>query len=974
MYPGAPACRIWTSAALCLAARMLSASDGSEYVVERFTASPQVTIRAILQTRDGYLWTGTYKGLGRTDGVRSQVFNLGNTPALSSDSVSVLHEDRAGDLWIGTDDGGVMRYRDGEFQSFGAEQGLTESEVRAICEDREGKLWVGTRRGLFYWHHGRFAVFGTTNFSANSTISALAPGPDESLWIGTLAGLFRVKDGEAESVPALRKRHVQNLAMDANGVLWALVDSARNARIVPGANRTEVEFLPLRYDWFQTGRDGSFWLFGATGTLFRLSGLTNATAVTRFERGKFVSMGDDFEGNVWVGLESDGMYRVRRKQVSTLSMRGGLPVNAVTTILEDRSGRVWLGTFGGGLLSAPSGTTSFEPIGVRALAAVTALRECADGTLWVGNYHRQAFRRDGTNFVAGSGLLGRYRAIYEDRDGGLWAGTLFDGVEHHRDGQLKRYTTRDGLANDRVQSLIQDSGGDMWVGTVRGLNRISAGKVIRFPGEEALARQTIRGLHFDGRGALWIGTMGGGLARCYKDRLQLVTSHHGLPSDGVEQILEDDEGNFWLGTWAGIVRVSRDELDACADGQQNFLKAMTLGPEDGMTMALCGSGFQPSCMKSRAGTLWFCTPGGLVIVDPKAVKPSTNAPVVHIEEATADDRSLALETRSVKVPAGVRRVSFRYTALSFSGPEKIRFRYRLEGYDDGWVSAGAAREATYTRLPAGSYRFRVSAANKDGVWNTAGAVLGVIVVPPWWQTWWFRMMAIAGLAGMVFGAYELRIYQHKKTRTAQELFTRRLIESQEQERKRVAGELHDSLGQSLQVIKGRAQLGLNRAADPSESAKQFEEISNAAGQAIQEVRTISHALRPAELDQLGLAKAIEWMVEKTGATSATRFACEVDGVDGLTPEMEISIYRIAQEGMNNVLKHAHATEAILELKREAGSVRFSIFDNGRGFVKPARSDGRGLVGIAERVRLLGGKFDIQSAPGKGTRLTVTVPT
>jgi len=227
--------------------------------------------------------------------------------------------------------------------------------------------------------------------------------------------------------------------------------------------------------------------------------------------------------------------------------------------------------------------------------------------------------------------------------------------------------------------------------------------------------------------------------------------------------------------------------------------------------------------------------------------------------------------------------------------------------------------------------------------------------------------------GIVFGAYEIRVLQHKRARTAQELFARRLIESQEQERKRVAAELHDSLGQSLQVIKGRAQLGLNRATDSPESSKQFEEISNAAGQAIQEVRAISHALRPAELDQLGLGKAIEWMVERTAATSTTKFGCEVDGLGRLPPEIEITIYRIAQEGINNVLKHANATEAILQLQQEAGTVRFSIFDNGRGLEKPLRNDGQGLMGIAERVRLLGGKFDIQSAPGKGTRLTATIP-
>jgi two-component system sensor histidine kinase UhpB len=177
----------------------------------------------------------------------------------------------------------------------------------------------------------------------------------------------------------------------------------------------------------------------------------------------------------------------------------------------------------------------------------------------------------------------------------------------------------------------------------------------------------------------------------------------------------------------------------------------------------------------------------------------------------------------------------------------------------------------------------------------------------------------------------------------------------------------------LQVIKGRAQLGFDRAQDSSESAKQFEEIANAASQAIREVRTISHALRPAELDQLGLAKAVEWIAEQAGTTSTTRFACEVETIEGIASEMEISIYRMAQEGVNNVLKHAHATESILELKREAGSVRFSIFDNGRGFAKPARPTGHGLVGIAERVRLLGGSFDLQSAPGRGTRLTAIIP-
>jgi signal transduction histidine kinase/ligand-binding sensor domain-containing protein len=948
-------------------------SPGPDYVVERVAALPQVTFRAIVQTRDGYLWIGTYGGLIRFDGVRTTTFNVANTRALSSDVVCVLYEDRSGDLWIGTDDGGVIRYRAGEFKSFGAGQGLTSREISAICEDRDGRLWVGTRRGLFHRKEDQFAVFETTNFMADAPVNTLAPAPDGSLWIGTDTGLLQLRNGITTPVQELTNHRVQNIAMDPHGVIWASVDTTHDERIVPQPGGPLIEEYDYWYHWYQAGQAGTFWLAGFGGTLYRLEGLTNAVVVARFDQPKLMSLCEDREGNIWVAPEAQGMFRVRRKQVRTISTRDGLPVNDVTTIVEDRNGRIWLGTFDKGLLACEKDMLKFQPVPIPNVVNITALMVGADGTLSLGTYNEERYRREGGDFVRRYEGSPGCRDMCEDRDGSVWVATLRGGVEHYRDRRVTRYTAGDGLASDYTQCLAQDPGGDMWVGTLRGLSRISRGKVVHFPAEDLLARKTIRGLYVDRRGALWIGTGGSGLGRLSRDRLQTVTSFNGLASDAVEQILEDDNGNFWLGTRAGIVRVSRDELEACADGRQGFVRAMTLGFEDGMLGPVCGSGFQPSSMKTSSGILWFCTPRGLVIVDPKSIKPTMQPPPIHIEEVTADDRSLALGTRTATVPPGVRRVSFRYTALSFSAPDTVRFRYRLENYDDTWVAAGPVREATYTRLPAGRYQFRVTANNKDGGWNTVGAVVDVIVFPSWWQTWWFRTVAVASLAGIVFGVYEIRVQQHKKARTAQELFARRLIESQEQERKRVAAELHDSLGQSLQVIKGRAQLGLSRTGESSESAKQFEEISNAAGQAIQEVRAISHALRPAELDQLGLAKAIEWMVEKTGSTSTTRFGCEMDGGDRLPPETEITLYRIAQEGINNVLKHANATEAILQLQREAGTVRFSIFDNGRGFENPLHTDGQGLMGIAERVRLLGGKLDIQSTPGKGTRLTATIP-
>jgi len=950
----------------------------ADFTVQNIAAIPSMTVRAMIQTRDGYLWLGGYKGLTRFDGVRLLTFTLANTPSLSSDAISVLLEDRAGNLWIGTDDGGVIKYRGEEFTNYGPEQGLTETDARSLCERRDGTLWVGTRNGLFHLVNGRFRSWAATNFPAGASVDVLFETADGSLWIGTSKGLFRLMAGGKELRSIIANRIVNSAAPDAHGMVWAQLDSRSNVRI--DSQSGQLEYLPNRYRSFQAGRGTNFLIAGWNGTLFRLAdnSFTNAMPVAHFERRKVFSLCEDFEGNIWVGVESHGLYRVHRKRVATYSTADGLPTDAVTTIGEDKTGKIWLGTFGHGQFVLEKEATKFKAVPIPGVMNMTGFLERRDGSFWLATYSGRSFRSVKTEFRPDSTTPVGSRVLYEDREGALWIGTLRGGVERHRNGQVTRFTTREGLASDLIRCLAH-SAGDMWIGTARGLNRISGDRVTHFGGEEVLAKQAIHELYVDSQGTLWVGTAGAGVARYHSNRVQTLTIRNGLGSDWVEQILEDDDGHFWLGSNAGILRVSRTELEACLEGKKSFVNCLTLGPEDGMLVPNCGSGFKPSCMKSRSGLLWFCTPGGLVIVDPKKVRPRSQPPPVHIENVEADNQSLALEAGGsrVMIRPGVTRVVFRYTALSFNPPEKLRFRYLLEGYDKHWVSAGGGREAVYTHLTPGEYQFRVRATNKDGVTNELGDALSVVVVPPWWQTWWCRGIAVAGFAGLVFGLYELRVYQHKKARATQEAFARRLIQSQEQERKRVAAELHDSLGQSLQIIKGRAQLALSRKTRPAEQAKQFEEISDAATKAISEVRAISHALRPAELDQLGLTAAVEWMAQQAGATSGTQICTELEKVDGLLPaEIEISLYRIVQEGINNVLQHAQASEAILQLQRVNGTVLFSLLDNGRGFEQSGQSStgrarfGHGLAGIEERVKLFGGEFELQSTLGRGTRLTV----
>ena len=406
MRPRTPGCQIWVKAALCLAVLALGASEPeshanalSDYVVERVATVPQVTIRAIAQTQDGYLWLGTYKGLIRWDGVRAITFDVANTAGLSSDAVYALHEDRAGNLWIGTDDGGVIRHRGGDFRSFGEAEGLTESEVRAICEDREGKLWVGTRRGLFYQTNDSFALFQTTNLLANPKVTALAAAPDGSLWIGTSTALFRLKNGNTERLPKPAEGYVQGLAIDAHEVLWVTLDSTKNLHILTDSGGVQVENSsgPFFYHWYQPGRGGTFLLADFNGRLCRLDGLTNAVLITRFEQRNLMSLREDLNGNIWVGLESHGLYRVRRKQVRTISTPDGLPIDDVTTILADQGSRMWLGTFGKGLYASADRMDTFLPVDIPGVANVTALFERADGMLSLGTYHGDHYRGDGTN-------------------------------------------------------------------------------------------------------------------------------------------------------------------------------------------------------------------------------------------------------------------------------------------------------------------------------------------------------------------------------------------------------------------------------------------------------------------------------------------------------------------------------------------------------------------------------------------------
>jgi signal transduction histidine kinase len=430
----------------------------------------------------------------------------------------------------------------------------------------------------------------------------------------------------------------------------------------------------------------------------------------------------------------------------------------------------------------------------------------------------------------------------------------------------------------------------------------------------------------------------------------------------------------------GVFRVNKEELNRFANGEGDAVRPVIYSRADGLPSEECKGFSQPAGWKTRDGRLWFPTAKGAAVIDPARIAANLTAPPVVLERIVVDHEILAA-TEHLQLGRRLENLEFHFTALSFSQPDRVRFRYRLEGYDQDWTEAGARRVAYYTRIPAGSYRFRVTACNNEGVWNQTGASLFLTVVPPFWASWWFYTLLAAGFAGTVLFIHALRVARLARAQAAQTAFTRQVLQQQEAERRRMAANLHDSFGQDLLVIKNQASLARQAGPHPTALSERLDEISRQATQALEDVRQITHNLRPYQLDRLGLTLALRAVARRMAESANLPLACHVDELANcLDPAGEINLYRIVQEGLTNAVKHSGATEVTVVVRKGHASLRVSIRDNGGGF-DPSRLEapnangeaGFGLAGMSERARILGGTFTVQTQPGQGCCLVVEVP-
>jgi diguanylate cyclase (GGDEF)-like protein len=733
------------------------------YTVEQ--GLPQNSVQTILQAKDGFLWLGTQEGLVRFDGVRFVVFDEKAEPSFRDHDVRALCEDKEGALWIGTQVG-LVRFKDGVFTGFDQGAGLPSTRITSLFVDSRGRLWVGTDLGLSRLENGRFV----TPFRLSgrpSVVLAMAETPG-ALWFATDGdGLLRLTDAleSFTTKDGLSSDVVRALLVKRDGSLWI---GTRD-----GVDRFEGErFVKVPGPWgggsqaisaFVEDRDGNVWVGTQGGGLVRVTGGRAAVyAEPQGLSGAIVlAVYEDREGSLWVGTDGQGLNQLRDVKFAAWGRPEGLGHELLLPIYEDRAGALWLGTYGGGLYRFEDGR--FHGFGKSVGEFVVSLLEDRQGALWIGTDGDGLFQMKGgaiRPYRATPGGLPHDRvvALHEDREGALWVGTFGGGLARLRNGQWTRFGRAQGLSVDLVFAIAEDSKGRLWIGTEGGgLNLLENGRFKAYTTEQGLGRNTVLCLHPDADEALWIGTPGG-LTRYKGGKFFNITRAQGLFDDRVFQILEDDDANLWMSCNKGIFRVAKKDLEDLADGRRASVVSVAYGASDGMRAAECNGQGQPAGWRARDGMLWFPTPRGAVRIDPKRMTRNPLPPPVVIEAAVVDKRRYD-GASAIVAPPGGGEIEIHYTGLSFLEPEKVRFRYRLVGFDQDWVDAGARRIAYYTNIPPGAYRFEVIAANNDGVWNEAGAGLAFELRPHFYQARSFHVLLAFALVALALAAYQARIRQ-----------------------------------------------------------------------------------------------------------------------------------------------------------------------------------------------------------------------
>ncbi len=947
---------------------------------------PSDAVNAVTQTRDGWIWVATNAGLARFDGVRFTVFDHRNTPALQSDGCGDLREDRDTALWIGTMGGGLTRYRDGRFTPFGREAGLDFEYVGRMFEDAEGRLWIGSSGGLYLRDGERFVkVAGTRGFPADFPQFTAAFAQDEDGWVWFLssdsrlfswkAGVLRTREQAPPPVPASVEWPYNLFLLGADD--WWTAESlpTRLFHVVAGI-AVEIPVAPVsptdRIRHVRKAADGTVWVGLTESGLRRIRG-DRVLAVgpgDGLPSGDITSLLLDHEGSVWAGTPA-GLARVTPMLFATIGAAQGLPTDKTWAVFEDSRGDVWFGTEVGAARLHEGRIETLAAAGTIPGLGVVSFTEDRNGAVWIGSTRGLARYEDGkaTRFTTADGLThDNIRALYADREGRVWIGTSAGGLNVYEDGSFRAIRARDGLAADWVRWIEQDREGAIWACTNGGISRIRGGEITSWTVADGLPDPLVLTMHQDPAGDLWFGTYRGGLLRFRDGKFQAVTTAAGLVDDSILRVLEDASGRFWMTTGRGVFRVDRSALTDFLDGRGSSVPSAGYGKRDGLPTPDCSGGTQPAGWRARDGRLWIPTSRGVALLNPADVHANDLPPPVVLEATLLDGAPAGSPGGEIEIPAGTRSLELRYTALSFRAPERVRFRYRLQGYDDGWVDAGTRRSAFYTTLPPGSFQFQVIAANEDGIWNEEGAAAVLRVDPHFYQTIWFYALCALVAGSLIWTAHRFRLRQVRARYAA--VLT---------ERGRIARELHDTIAQGFAAVSMQLEAVAGRLPDiPAEARESLDRARLLVRTSLADARRSVRALRPHALESGNLAASLRQVASALTTGTGTTATVEVSGRQRpLPPETEDNLFRVGQEAMTNAIRHGKCRSLRARIAFLRSGTELTVEDDGIGFEgeppPSAEGGGLGVPGMRERMERLGGRLEITSEPGRGTRVRAFAP-
>jgi len=978
---------VLTMVCFAASANALSSNKAiSEFIRDRWDAGagfPGGRVNAFAQTPDGYLWIATEKGLVRFDGLNFVLIEHSESTTVPFGPVLGLALDANGSLWIRLQGPTLLvRDRSGAFRSVTSDSSQVESDITAMCTGKNGELLItGLTKGILRDRNGKFVTSATRDELPTHVISMieLADGVD---WLGTREqGLYSL-NGQRVSrfVGELPDRKV-NALLTLNGRdLWIGTDKGlvrwdrRGLSQVSSSQALQnVEIVTMARD-----RESNVWI-GSSNGLARVSNdeVTSVDSSQGWPAEPVTALFEDREGSLWVG-RADGIERLRDSVFMTYYASGGVPSRNNGPLYVDSEGRTWFGPSEGGLYWRKEG--HLERITAAAVQKdIVYSIDGRKGELWIGRRGGLThLRESGASFIAktytaADGLAQtRVYAVHRSSDGTVWAGTLSAGLSRLKEGSFTTYTVANGLVSNSISSIAESSDGTMWFGTPNGLNELSEGHLRAYTSKDGLPPGNVNCLLPDSNGVLWIGT-DNGLAFLRSGTVHALRDD--VPDSVREEIFaiaEDKAGALWMATAKHIVRVDRDKLLRQAVASSDIRE---YGLDDGL-LSTQGVRRHKSIAVDPGGGIWFSTNRGLSFVSPTSVKFDSAPPLVHVDGISVDGRLIHLGEQ-IRVRPPHQKITLSYSGLSLSFPTRVRFMYRLDGFDQSWTEPTSTREATYTNLESGQYRFHVMASNSYGQWNASEAVISLEVDPAFWQTWWFRALCVAAFLALLWALYQLRLRQ-----VAQQFNLR--LEERVGERTRIARDLHDTLLQSFHGLLFCFQAVSNLLPTrPAEAKQTLDKAIDQAVQAITEGRDAVQGLRSSTVVTNDLACAITTLGQELagGETNpnATEFHVQVEGTTrDLHPILRDEVYRIAGEAVRNAFTHAQARRIEVEIRYDERQFRLRVRDDGKGIApKLMNEDGPtghyGLRGMRERAKLLGGKLAMWSELDSGTELELRIP-